>query len=342
MSASELEQIRLELLYRAKRNMILAATCMLFYGTFLLYRLRDGGGMADLAFFIGLFAVIITMVILFDQTPIKATIIQAAGLFIICLFLVDLQNRPTISKYILLAIIILILAASGLFVLFRIFKRDYSVKFRCAFKEHYLMPYFKAFGYRYEISGDIDPAKLKLSGLFFRLDRYLGGNDRVSGVYDGVRFAFCDVKLFNRILESEILGTFFYAEFNKRISAKTLIFPACAGAPNTLGLKKIDMDDAEFNAAFAVYCEDAAGAMYILTPAFMRRLLRFAGAVAAPVSLSFADSKIYIFVNTGCDNFEPDIDESVLRRDPAALIKRELSHFLAIVKNLKLNERIWS
>ena len=266
MSASELEQIRLGLLYKAKRNMILAAVCMLFYGAFLLYKLRDGGEMADLLPLIGLFAVIITMVILFDQTPIKATIIQATGLFIICLFLVDLQNRPTISKYILLAIIILILAVSGLFVLFRIFKRDYSVKFRRAFKEHYLMPYFKAFGYRYEISGDIDPVKLKLSGLFFRLDKFKGGNDRVSGVYDGVRFAFCDVKLFNRILESEILDTFFYAEFNKRISAKTLIFPACAGAPNTLGLKRIDMDDAEFNAAFAVYCEDAAGAMYILAP----------------------------------------------------------------------------
>ena len=342
MGASELEQIRLGLLYKAKRNTIFAAACMLGYGAFSVCKLRDGGGMADLAFFIGLFAVIITMVILFDQTPIKATIIQATGLFIICLFLVDLQNRPTISKYILLAIITLILAASSLFVLFRDFKQDYSVKFQRAFKEHYLMPYFKAFGYRYEISGDIDPAKLKLSGLFFRLDRYLGSNDRVSGVYDGVGFAFCDVKLFNRILESEILGTFFYAEFNKRISAKTLIFPACAGAPNTLGLKKIDMDDAEFNAAFTVYCEDVTGAMYILTPAFMRRLLRFAGAVAAPVSLSFADSKIYIFVNTGRDNFEPDIDESVLRRDPAALIKRELSHFLAIVKNLKLNERIWS
>ncbi len=341
MSASELEQIRLGLLYKAKRNTIFAAACMLGYGAFLLYKLRDGGGMADLLPFIGLFAVVLIVAVLCDQASIKATIIQAAGLFIICLFLDDLQNRPTTSKYILLAIITLILAASGLFVLFRIFKRDYSVKFRRAFKEHYLMPYFKAFGYRYEISGDIDPAKLKLSGLFFRLDRYLYGNDRVSGVYDGVRFAFCDVKLFNRILESKILGTFFYAEFNKRISSKTLIFPACAGAPNTLGLKKIDMDDAEFNAAFAVYSADAAGAMYILT-AFMRRLLRFAGAVAAPVSLSFADSKIYIFVNTGRDNFEPDIDESVLRRDPAAQLKRELSHFLAIVKNLKLNERIWS
>ena len=342
MSASELEKIRLGLLYKAKRNTIFAAACMLGYGAFLLYKLRDGGGMADLLPLIGLFALVLIMVILFDQTPIKTTMIQAAGFFIICLFLDDLQNRPTISKYILLAIITLILAASSLFVLFRGFKQDYSVKFQCAFKEHYLMPYFKAFGYRYDIGGSIDPAKLKLSGLFFRLDKFKGGNDRVSGVYDGVSFAFCDVSLFNRFSESEILGTFFYAEFNKRISVKTLIFPARAGAPNTGGLKKIDMDDAEFNAAFAVYSADATGAMYILTPAFMRRLLRFAGAVAAPVSLSFADSKIYIFVNTGCDNFEPDIDESVLRRDPAAQLKRELSHFLAIVKNLKLNERIWS
>ena len=342
MSASELEQVRLGLLYKAKRNTIFAAACMLGYGTFLLYKLRDGGGMADLLSLIGLFAVVLIVAVLCDESSIKAKIIYAACLFAMSLFLNDLQNRPTISKYILLAIIILILAAYSLFVLFRVFKRDYSIKFRRAFKEHYLMPYFKAFGYRYDIGGSIDPAKLKLSGLFFRLDKFKGGNDRVSGVYDGVKFAFCDVSLFNRFSESEILGTFFYAEFNKRISAKTLIFPARAGAPNTSGLKKIDMDDAEFNAAFAVYSADATSAMYILTPAFMRRLLRFAGAVAAPVSLSFLDSKIYIYVNTGRDNFEPDIDESVLRRDPAAQLKRELSHFLAIVKNLKLNERIWS
>ena len=167
MSASELEQIRLELLYKAKRNTILAAACMLFYGAFLLYKLRDGGEMADLLSLIGLFAVVLIVGVLCDESSIKATMIQAVGFFIICLFLDDLQNRPTISKYILLAIITLILAASSLFVLFRGFKQDYSVKFQCAFKEHYLMPYFKAFGYRYDIGGSIDPAKLKLSGLFF-------------------------------------------------------------------------------------------------------------------------------------------------------------------------------
>ena len=125
------------------------------------------------------------------------------------------------------------------------------------YKAHYLAPYIKDLGYKYDIFGKIGQIYLRTSKLF-RSFRYLGGNDRISGVYDGVRFAFCDVCLQQLGYDEPDLGLFFYAEFNKRISSKTLIFPVCTGAPNTLGLKKIDMDDAEFNAAFAVYCEDAA------------------------------------------------------------------------------------
>ena len=130
MNASELEQIRLELLYKAKRNTIFAAACMLGYDVFLLYKLRDGGEMTDLLSLIGLFAVVLIVAVLCDESSIKAKIIYAACLFAMSLFLNDLQNRPTISKYILLAIIILILAAYSLFVLFRGFKQDYSVKFQ--------------------------------------------------------------------------------------------------------------------------------------------------------------------------------------------------------------------
>ena len=69
MGASELEQIRLELLYKAKRNMILAAACMLFYGAFLLYKLRDGGEMADLLSLIGLFAVVLIVAVCAMKAP---------------------------------------------------------------------------------------------------------------------------------------------------------------------------------------------------------------------------------------------------------------------------------
>jgi len=80
MSASELEQIRPGLLYKAKRNTIFAAACMLGYGAFSVCKLRDGGSIEDLAFFIGLFAVVLIVAVLCDQASIKATIIQAAGL----------------------------------------------------------------------------------------------------------------------------------------------------------------------------------------------------------------------------------------------------------------------
>ena len=86
MNASELEQIRLGLLYKAKRNTIFAAACMLFYGAFSVCKLRDGGSIEDLAFFIGLFAVVLIVAVLCDESSIKAKIICAVYVFIMCLF----------------------------------------------------------------------------------------------------------------------------------------------------------------------------------------------------------------------------------------------------------------
>ena len=101
------------------------------------------------------------------------------------------------------------------------------------------------------------------------------------------------------------------------------------------------MDDSEFNAKFSVYSNDMQNAMYILSPAFMKRLLDLKRRLNFPISVSFVGDKIYIFLDTGKDNFEPDIDKSVLHANPAFTIKRELSHFLSIVKTLNLNTKIW-
>lgn len=345
MSASELEQIRLEIVNKAKRakNTMFISSILIISFVAISIWIRVGAGAAAV-FLIAISIVLIWLESLGKNQPSmavnkKISIIIASILFICIVSSGTKTDSIAQIPFGIAAFLIMIF-----YVPQSLARRTDEAKrkeYKKFYKAHYLAPYIKDLGYKYDIFGKIGQIYLRTSKLF-RSFRYLGGNDRISGVYDGVRFAFCDVCLHQLGYDEPDLGLFFYAEFNKRISAKTMIFPACAGAPNTLGLKKIDMDDAEFNAAFAVYSADAAGAMYILTPAFMRRLLRFAGAVAAPVSLSFADSKIYIFVNTGRDNFEPDIGESVLRRDPAALIKRELSHFLAIVKNLKLNERIWS
>ena len=102
------------------------------------------------------------------------------------------------------------------------------------------------------------------------------------------------------------------------------------------------MDDSEFNDKFKVYSSDAQNAMYILSPALMRRILHFERRVKFPINISFVGTKIYIFIQTNKDNFEPDINKSVFKYDPAKEIKEELSHMLSIVRILKLNRKIWS
>ena len=344
MTANELEKLRLGILDEAEQRkgtaFSIIVLAVLASALWLFFNFRDQEAAVGLCWIIVVFS---CSSISFRVVNKDANIVRV---FIFCTLLwmlakgVEMCENDTLRFVIALVTICLSLFNIADAALERI-KYNRSKKFVRAFKHQYIAPYIASLGYRYEISGSFRPAYLRASGLFVDGISYFDCEDKISGVYDGVFFSFADVWTHTDERRSS-RGIFFYAEFNKRISTKTLIFPARAGAPNTGGLKKIDMDDAEFNAAFAVYSADATGAMYILTPAFMRRLLRFAGAVAAPVSLSFLDSKIYIFVNTGRDNFEPDIDESVLRRDPAAQLKRELSHFLAIVKNLKLNERIWS
>ena len=51
--------------------------------------------------------------------------------------------------------------------------------------------------------------------------------------------------------------------------------------------------------------------------------------------------KIYIFLDTGKDNFESNIDQSILHTNSIFTIKMELLHFLSIVKTLNLNTKIW-
>ena len=220
-------------------------------------------------------------------------------------------------------------------------KYNRSKKFVRAFKHRYIAPYIASLGYRYEISGSFRPAYLRASGLFVDGISYFDCEDKISGVYDGVFFSFADVCVTHTDERRSSRGIFFYAEFKKRVNSVVVILPSLSARPTLGGLKKIAMDDSEFSSAFSVYSADAVSAMYALTPAFMRRLLRFRSGAGGPIRLSFSGRNVYIFIRTGYDSFEPSVDRSVLSAGPAASIKHELLSFLSIVKTLKLNENIW-
>ncbi|MBQ9293143.1 MAG: DUF3137 domain-containing protein [Campylobacter sp.] len=225
-------------------------------------------------------------------------------------------------------------------------KESKQKKYQKEFKVYFLEPYVAEFGYSYKSNALVEITDLENSKLFWKkiylLEEYArSGNDKICGNFDNIKFEFYDLTIYDKNRNHGIYGIFFHATFNKNINSTTFVVSKETVCDNAKKFKKITMDDSEFNAKFSVYSNDLQNAMYILSPAFMKRLLDLKRRLNFPISVSFVGDKIYIFLDTGKDNFEPDIDKSVLHANPAFTIKRELSHFLSIVKTLNLNTKIW-
>ena len=226
-------------------------------------------------------------------------------------------------------------------------KNSKQGKFKKAFKEQFLKPYFAELGYGYQNNGMINIDELFKNSKLFAVniamleDIYKQGNDEIQGEHEGVRFHLFDTKLIDTFDNYVIYGVFFVAEFNKITNSDLFIASKEKQYDDFYGYKQITMDDNEFNSYFSVYSNDIQNAMYILSPAFMKRLLDLKKRLKMPLTVSFIENKIYIFLDTGKDNFEPNIDKSVLRANSAFAIKMELSQFLSIIKTLNLNTKIW-
>lgn len=216
----------------------------------------------------------------------------------------------------------------------------FTGRYRQSYKQHYLAPFVRELGYEYVSYGSVPFWRVVQSDLFEFIEN-LRGNDRVGGAWQGVSFEFSDVSFFHQNLQHELVGAFFVAEFNKRIIAPVFIYPREMQNKQHVGLKPVAMDNVEFAARYKVLSDEPQNAMYVLTPAFMERFLAVGDALGAQIWASIRERRIHIFVHTGCDNFEPSVYESVLRRDLASEIKSEILNFLSIVKILKLNVRIW-
>lgn len=175
------------------------------------------------------------------------------------------------------------------------------------------------------------------------------GNDLVVGKLDNIDFTFCDLELKVLVWVDEktgeeyettiFQGLFFVADFNKKTQGRIIVMPKTKINKN--GYKKIKMDNSEFNDEFSVFGSDIQQTMYILTPAFMERILRLKRLMKCPISLSFLDNKIFIKIDRGHDSFEPNLDKNIISQSIAPRIKAELNAMFDIVKILKLNSKIW-
>ena len=245
-------------------------------------------------------------------------------------------------------------------IVYKLLVKDYT----SGFKLKIIHPLIKA------ISSDLDYAPLYYvsetlfshSKLFTKsIDRFQG-NDHVKGVIDGIPIEFSDLHAEHKTKDSKgrtswstiFQGLFIVADFNKHFKGNTIVVPDTAEstfgsfignwmqANNSARNDLIRMDDPAFEKEFVVYGTDQIEARYILTHTMMQRLLDLRKKAKHSIYVSFHGTKIYIAIDYRDDMFEPKLFSSLLEYKTVMVYTQTLHLATGIIKELKLNERLWS
>jgi len=213
----------------------------------------------------------------------------------------------------------------------------------------------------YRKEGCVHESSYINSGLFPKdYDRYQG-SDLVEGMVEGVSLRFSDLhveekrKTKNNKEEWHTIfqGLFFIADFHKEFRSKTYVLPDIA--ERSLGVlgswfqelnhthgSLIKLDHVQFEKWFVVYGEDEVEAHYILSHAFMERIVAFYEKHHKNLSLGFVDGKMYLALSYTKALFEPTLMRSLLSFTHIKEYFGLLEMIFGIVEEFKLNQKLWS
>jgi len=149
-------------------------------------------------------------------------------------------------------------------------------------------------------------------------------------------------------------GLMLIADFHKHFQGRTFVFPDVAektfgSMGRTLqkmsgrsGTSLVQMEDAEFEEAFAVHATDQVEARYLLSPAMMRRLLEMKNRFGKDIRIAFKESSVWIAVPHNTHYLEPNTSIAATDREQIERMMGEISLFLDVIEELDLNTRIWT
>lgn len=245
-----------------------------------------------------------------------------------------------------------LLLISGLFVMFLyapIHKYKRKVK-------NQIMPHFANFfgTFEYVFEQTIDSEILDQSKLFadFKINK---GDDFFKGIYDGVQITIAeerlqktqDMAMINVSYEHKkniFSGVCILLEMNKNFEGQTV--GLCdKGWRNMFcgpkGLQRVRLEDNRFEKVFEIYAENQIEARYLLTTAFMERLLKLQKLYEGKdIQFSFKDNKLLIAISTKQNMFEINsFFTSNLNRKTIDLVFEQFYTVCSIVSLLKLNIR---
>jgi hypothetical protein len=212
----------------------------------------------------------------------------------------------------------------------------------------------------YAPDGHVMQNHFQRSMLYENRPDHIEGHDRVHGTLDDTPFDFSYLEAqakvrdpfeddplapttpYHRLEETETIfsGLFFTAEFPKHFRQPLLLNPAYETLPE--GMKRIRMDNPRFEKAFRTYGTDPIEAHYLLTFSTMQRLLTLQKRLPGKLRVSFAGGHLYILFSYPPTFMDPPLLHSFHERDSAFGYLALLHTMLETVRELKLNERIWS
>lgn len=216
-----------------------------------------------------------------------------------------------------------------------------------------IMPKFAEFfgTFSYDYGGTISDRFLYMSKLFGSYNRNVG-DDYFKGQYDGVNISIAEEKLKNVVRTSQgkkehtvFRGICIMLEMNKNFSGQTVVLHD-KGIFNALnfmkGLQTVRLEDSKFEKYFEVYSDNQIEARYLLTTAFMERILKlkelFGGRT---VQFSFYENQLLIAIKTRQNMFEANsFFCSNLNKQKIEKVFDQFYMVFSIINILKLNQRI--
>lgn len=219
-----------------------------------------------------------------------------------------------------------------------------------------MLQYFEGFNYQYKKTILVDIAQTRL------IDTYDGreGDDYFEGVYKNVPIKVSEEKFKRkRIIERNgkpqttydiiFSGVLILLKMNKDFSGQTVVLQD-KGLLNTMsklghnlqGLSNVKLEDSVFEKEFEVFASDQIEARYILTTAFMERMLKLRAAYHADkIEFSFLNNQLFIALETNRDMFEPtSLFKTCLNKKLVEEAYLQIVSIFAIIDILSLDKRI--
>lgn len=191
----------------------------------------------------------------------------------------------------------------------------------------------------------------------FETCRLLPGHDRqsledhVRGEVEGVPFELAEAFLEKKVRRDKrddydlvFRGLVARYRFPKRFSDRTYIF-GDRGFFNALGsagagTERVRLEDPRFEEMFEVYSGDQVEARYLLTPAFMERFVRLAGASGAPLQAAFDGDELLLAIDGRRGYFsQPSPWRDLRRNDHIEDFVEDIAFIREIAEVLKLDTK---